>query len=132
MSLASFVLLWYCILKLAHTKDSTGITAFEMEYGHWVEEQNKQIGDLRTALNAPISDVELRMLVENGLEHYTKFFRMKGSAASADVFYVMSGMWKTSAERFFSWIGGFRPSDLLKVMCGSFWINMWESYMLTL
>ncbi|KAK4585282.1 hypothetical protein RGQ29_022802 [Quercus rubra] len=91
-------------------------SAFEMEYGHWVEEQNKQIGDLRTALNAPISDVELRMLVENGLEHYTKFFRMKGSAASADVFYVMSGMWKTSAERFFSWIGGFRPSDLLKVL----------------
>ncbi|KAK7826413.1 transcription factor tga1 [Quercus suber] len=99
---------------------NSGITAFEMEYGHWVEEQNKQIGDLRTALNAHISDVELRMLVDNGLEHYTKFFRMKGSAASADVFYVMSGMWKTSAERFFSWIGGFRPSDLLKVMCSSF------------
>ncbi|XP_075654284.1 transcription factor TGA1-like isoform X1 [Castanea sativa] len=95
---------------------NSGITAFEMEYGHWVEEQNKQIGDLRTALNAHISDVELRMLVENGLEHYTKFFRMKGSAASADVFYVMSGMWKSSAERFFSWIGGFRPSDLLKVL----------------
>jgi len=95
---------------------NSGITAFEMEYGHWMEEQNKQIGDLRTALNAHISDVELRMLVENGLEHYTKFFRMKGSAASADVFYVMSGMWKTSAERFFSWIGGFRPSDLLKVL----------------
>ncbi|KAK7830699.1 transcription factor tga1, partial [Quercus suber] len=102
--------------KHAHTKDSIGIIAFEMEYGHWVEEQNKQIGDLRTALNAHISDVELRMLVDNGLEHYTKFFRMKGSAASADVFYVMSGMWKTSAERFFSWIGGFRPSDLLKVL----------------
>ncbi|KAL0381589.1 UNVERIFIED_CONTAM: Transcription factor TGA4 [Sesamum angustifolium] len=25
-------------------------------------------------------------------------------------------MWKTAAERFFFWIGGFRPSELLKVL----------------
>jgi transcription factor TGA len=87
-----------------------------MEYGHWVDEQQKQNCDLRNALNAHISDVELRMLVDTGLGHYTKFFRMKAAAAKADVFYVMSGMWKTSAERFFSWIGGFRPSELLKVL----------------
>ena len=98
-----------------------------MEYGHWVEEQHKQNCDLRNALNAHISDVELRMLVDTGLDHYTKFFRMKAAAAKADVFYVMSGMWKTSAERFFSWIGGFRPSELLKVMYGSSQINMWEA-----
>jgi len=95
---------------------NSGITAFEMEYGHWVDEQHKQNCDLRNALNAHISDVELRMLVDTGLGHYTKFFRMKAAAAKADVFYVMSGMWKTSAERFFSWIGGFRPSELLKVL----------------
>ncbi|XP_022741548.1 transcription factor TGA1-like isoform X2 [Durio zibethinus] len=93
-----------------------GIAAFEMEYGHWIEEQNRQICELRNALNAHISDIELRILVDGGMSHYFELFRMKSTAAKADVFYVMSGMWKTSAERFFSWIGGFRPSELLKVL----------------
>jgi transcription factor TGA len=86
-----------------------------MEYGHWVEEQNRQTCDLRHALNAHIGDTELQMLVTDGLAHYFQLFRIKATATKADVFYVMSGMWKTSAERFFLWIGGFRPSELLKV-----------------
>ncbi|KAL1073757.1 hypothetical protein V6Z11_D11G245600 [Gossypium hirsutum] len=64
---------------------NSGIAAFEMEYGRWVDVQHRQICELRTALNAHISDIELRILVK-------------------------------SAERFFSWIGGFRPSELLKVL----------------
>ncbi|KAK2655889.1 hypothetical protein Ddye_008941 [Dipteronia dyeriana] len=97
------------------TVDS-GIAAFEMEYGHWVEEQTRQICELRAALNAHITDIELRILVEGGMTHYYELFRMKAAAAKADVFYVMSGMWKTSSERFFFWIGGFRPSEVLKVL----------------
>ncbi|CAB4283524.1 hypothetical protein PRUPE_6G177200 [Prunus persica] len=95
---------------------NSGVTTFEMEYGHWVEEQNRQINELRTALHAHISDIELRFLVDSGMSHYFELFSMKLTAAKADVFYVMSGMWKTSAERFFSWIGGFRPSEILKVL----------------
>ncbi|KAG0476529.1 hypothetical protein HPP92_013370 [Vanilla planifolia] len=49
---------------------NSGVAAFELEYGHWIEEQNRQIYDLRAALQ----------------------------------------------ERFFLWIGGFRPSGLLKVL----------------
>ncbi|KAK1361682.1 transcription factor TGA4-like [Heracleum sosnowskyi] len=59
-----------------------GIASFTLEYGNWVEKQDRQIAN----------------------------------AAKADVFYLMSGMWKTSAERFLLWIGGFRPSELLKVL----------------
>ncbi|CAH2043383.1 unnamed protein product [Thlaspi arvense] len=97
-----------------------GIAAFEMEYGHWVEEQNRQICELRTVLHGHVSDVELRLLVETAMKHYFELFRMKSAAAKSDVFFVMSGMWKTSAERFFLWIGGFRPSDLLKVLLPHF------------
>ncbi|KAJ6307081.1 hypothetical protein OIU77_019597 [Salix suchowensis] len=92
------------------------IAAFEMEYGHWVEEQHKQISELRKALQAHITDIELRILVENGLNHYNNLFRMKADAAKADVFYLISGKWRTSVERFFQWIGGFRPSELLNVL----------------
>ncbi|XVE60413.1 hypothetical protein DITRI_Ditri05aG0126700 [Diplodiscus trichospermus] len=95
---------------------NSGITTFEMEYGHWVEEQNKQICELRSALQAHITDIELRILVESGLNHYGNLFRMKADAAKADVFYLISGIWRTSAERFFHWIGGFRPSELLNVV----------------
>ncbi|URE06207.1 hypothetical protein MUK42_19426 [Musa troglodytarum] len=95
---------------------NSGVTAFEMEYGHWVEEQNRQTSELRAALQAHVSDIELRMLVESALSHYDTLFRIKAIAAKSDVFYLMSGMWKTAAERFFLWIGGFRPSELLKVL----------------
>lgn len=67
-------------------------------------------------MNSHLADVELGILVDGGMKHYLDLFRMKATAAKADVFYIMSGMWKTSAERFFLWIGGFRPSELLKVM----------------
>ncbi|KAB2052028.1 hypothetical protein ES319_A12G091500v1 [Gossypium barbadense] len=98
------------------SRSKEGIAVFEMEYKHWMQVQNRQLGELRTALNAQISDIELRIVVENGMSHYFELFRMKSTVAKADVFYVMSGTWKTSAERFFSWIGGFRPSELLKVL----------------
>ncbi|XP_077213752.1 transcription factor TGA1-like [Tasmannia lanceolata] len=95
---------------------NSGIATFEMEYGHWVEEQNKYTCDLRNALQARVTDIELRILVESSMSHYDDLFRMKSIAAKSDVFYLMSGMWKTAAERFFLWIGGFRPSELLKVL----------------
>ncbi|KAK9134352.1 hypothetical protein Syun_013682 [Stephania yunnanensis] len=93
-----------------------GIAAFEMDYGHWIEEQNRLTRELRTALQAHISDIELRLLVESCKNHYNDLFRIKAAAAKADVFYLMSGLWRTPAERFFLWIGGFRPSELLKVL----------------
>ncbi|CAH8356226.1 unnamed protein product [Eruca vesicaria subsp. sativa] len=95
---------------------NTRIAAFEMEYSHWLEEQNRRVSEMRTALQAHISDIELRMLVESCLNHYANLFRMKSDAAKADVFYLISGMWRTSTERLFQWIGGFRPSNLLNVV----------------
>lgn len=80
-----------------------------------MEEQNRQISDLKNALHSDMEDMELQIFVDGGMRHYFELFAMKVTAARADVFYIMSGMWKTSAERFFLWIGGFRPSELLKV-----------------
>ncbi|KAG6401189.1 hypothetical protein SASPL_138037 [Salvia splendens] len=94
-----------------------GIATFELEYGQWVEEQDRDLSDLRDALHSSETrDSELQIFVDGGLGRYFDLFRMKAIAAKTDVFYLMSGMWKTSAERFFFWIGGFRPSELLKVL----------------
>ncbi|KAB2617211.1 transcription factor TGA7 [Pyrus ussuriensis x Pyrus communis] len=92
---------------------NSGITTFEMEYIHWVEEQHRQIVELRNALHDHATDIELRKLVDSGLNHYAILFRMKADAARADIFYLLSGIWRTPVERHFHWIGGFRPSELL-------------------
>ncbi|KAI9097533.1 hypothetical protein K1719_025304 [Acacia pycnantha] len=93
-----------------------GIATFEMEYSQWVEEQHRQNAELRNALQTQSSDVQLHLLVESGLNHYSNLFRMKAEAANADVFYLISGVWKASVERLFLWIGGSRPSQLLNII----------------
>jgi transcription factor TGA len=94
---------------------------FDAEYARWLEEQNRQINELRAAVNSHASDTELRMIVDGILAHYDEIFRLKGVAAKADVFHLLSGMWKTPAERCFLWLGGFRSSELLKVsLCRPF------------
>ncbi|BBN02164.1 transcription factor TGA [Marchantia polymorpha subsp. ruderalis] len=93
-----------------------GAAAFDMEYGRWVDEQIRQMCDLRAALQAHVADNELRVLVDGGMAHYDEIFRLKSIAAKADVFHLVSGMWKTPAERCFMWMGGFRPSELLKIL----------------
>lgn len=115
-ALTVFFLLQVLYNSLIYSIDFAGIATFEMEYERWVEVQTRQNFELRSALNTHLADIELRMLVDSVMNHYFDLFRMKANAAKADVFYLMSGMWKTSAERFFMWIGGFRPSELLKVM----------------
>jgi transcription factor TGA len=89
--------------------------AFDVEYARWLEEHNTHINELRTAVNAHASDNDLRSIVDNIMAQYDEIFKLKGVAAKADVFHVMSGMWKTPAERCFMWLGGFRSSELLKV-----------------
>ncbi|XP_062215785.1 transcription factor TGA2.2 isoform X2 [Phragmites australis] len=99
-----------------HAMSGNGALTFDLEYARWQEEQNKQINELRTAINAHASDSNLRLIVDGIMAHYDEIFRQKGVAAKADVFHILSGMWKTPAERCFLWLGGFRSSELLKLL----------------
>lgn len=99
------------------------ITAFEMAYGHWVEEQTRLLNDLRNALHSQVGDIELRIHVESCRNHYIDLFNIKATAAKSDVCYIISGVWKTPAERLFLWIGGFRPSEILRVIDALIYIN---------
>uniref|UniRef100_A0ACD5YZQ7 Uncharacterized protein n=1 Tax=Avena sativa TaxID=4498 RepID=A0ACD5YZQ7_AVESA len=99
-----------------HALSGNGAMTFDLEYTRWLEEQNKQINELRSAVNAHASDSDLRLVVDGIMAHYDEIFKVKGVAAKADVFHILSGMWKTPAERCFLWLGGFRPSELLKLL----------------
>lgn len=96
--------------------NSSSAAAFDMEYAKWVEEHHRQTSKLRAALQGHVADSELRVLVDAGLAHYDDLFRLKAVVSKADVFHLVSGIWKSPAERCFMWMGGFRPSGLLKIL----------------
>ncbi|GAB2303318.1 transcription factor [Dionaea muscipula] len=98
----------------AHSMSGNGAITFDVEYARWLEEHNRQLNELRSAVSAHAGDAELRMVLDGVMSHYDDIFKLKATAAKADVFHLLSGMWKTPAERCFLWLGGFRPSELLK------------------
>ncbi|PPD82744.1 hypothetical protein GOBAR_DD20327 [Gossypium barbadense] len=115
---SEFKQLWMPLFDMARTFMDcyTGALAFDVEYSRWLEEHNKHINELRAAVNSHAGDAELRTIVDSVTAHFDDIFRLKGIAAKADVFHILSGMWKTPAERCFLWIGGFRSSELLKLL----------------
>ncbi|CAL5396543.1 unnamed protein product [Camellia sinensis] len=100
----------------SHSIVGNGALAFDMDYAHWLDEHQRLINDLRSAVNSHTGDNELSLLVDGIMSHYDEIFRLKGVGAKSDVFHMLSGMWKTPAERCFMWLGGFRSSELLKVI----------------
>ncbi|CAN6452519.1 unnamed protein product [Victoria cruziana] len=95
---------------------SSGAAIFDMEHARWLEEDQRHMAELRAGLHAHLPDGELRVIVDSCLGHYDEIFRLKSIAAKSDVFHLYSGIWTTPAERCFLWMGGFRPSELLKIL----------------
>lgn len=86
-----------------------------MEYTRWLDDDQRHMAELRKGLQSHLSDSDLRVIVDNFVAHYDEIFRLKVVAAKSDVFHLITGMWTTPAERCFLWMGGFRPSELIKV-----------------
>ncbi|MQM21854.1 hypothetical protein Taro_054899 [Colocasia esculenta] len=89
---------------------------FDMEYARWQEDHHRLMCELRAAVQEHLQENELKMYVDNCLAHYDEMMHLKSMAIKSDVFHLVSGMWKTPAERCFMWLGGFRPSDLIKIL----------------
>ncbi|KAI3446439.1 hypothetical protein Pfo_003104 [Paulownia fortunei] len=89
---------------------------FDMEYARWLEEHHRLMVELRNAVQEHLPENELRIFVDNCLAHYDQVMSLKNMIAKSDVFHLFSGMWKTPAERCFMWMGGFRPSELIKII----------------
>ncbi|CAL4953567.1 unnamed protein product [Urochloa decumbens] len=95
---------------------STGAAMFDMEYARWLEDDSKRLAELRSGLQAHLLDGNLGLIVEECVQHYDELFQLKAALARADVFHLLTGGWATPAERCFFWMGGFRPSELLKIL----------------
>ncbi|KAK9921748.1 hypothetical protein M0R45_030245 [Rubus argutus] len=95
---------------------SSDAAVFDMEYARWLEEHHRLMCELRAAVQEHLPENELRLFVDNTLAHYDEVMNLKSMVAKTDVFHIVSGMWKTPAERCFMWMGGFRPSEVIKII----------------
>uniref|UniRef100_A0A0D9VDB0 DOG1 domain-containing protein n=1 Tax=Leersia perrieri TaxID=77586 RepID=A0A0D9VDB0_9ORYZ len=91
---------------------------FDGEYARWVESHERMMAHLRAALEeqhgGATAEGQLRQLVDAAIAHHGVLVELKAAVASADVFHLVSGTWLPAAERCFLWIGGFRPSEIIK------------------
>ncbi|XP_051138948.1 bZIP transcription factor TGA10-like isoform X2 [Andrographis paniculata] len=90
--------------------------AFDVEYARWLEEHHRQMMELRRAVDERLPENEVRAAVETCLAHIDQMMNLKSLIAKSDVFHLLSGAWRTPAERCFLWMGGFRPSELIKTV----------------
>ncbi|XP_022842259.1 bZIP transcription factor TGA10-like isoform X2 [Olea europaea var. sylvestris] len=95
---------------------SSDAAVFDMEYARWLEEHHRLMVALGSAMQDHVPENELRIYVDNCLAHYDQVMNLKSMIVKSDVFHLVSGTWKTPAERCFLWIGGFRPSELIKII----------------
>jgi len=93
----------------------SGAVMFDMEYARWLEDDSKLMTELQGILQAQNLDANLGAIVEECMRHYDELFHLRAMLARSDVFHLMTGLWVTTAERCFLWMGGFRPSEILKV-----------------
>lgn len=95
---------------------SSDAAVFDMEFARWLEEHHRITCELRAAVQEHLPENELRLFVDNYLAHFDEAMSLKSMAVKTDVFHLFSGIWKTPAERCFMWLGGFRPSELIKII----------------
>ncbi|XP_044976663.1 transcription factor HBP-1b(c1)-like isoform X2 [Hordeum vulgare subsp. vulgare] len=101
---------------LGDQADSENASSFYVEYGRWLEGQLQKVEELRAAVSSHADDSDLQAIVDTIIARWDEIFTLKGAAAKADAFHVLSGAWTTPVERFFLWLGGFRPSEFLKLL----------------
>ncbi|KAK3132420.1 hypothetical protein QOZ80_6AG0521170 [Eleusine coracana subsp. coracana] len=94
---------------------SPAAAMFDLEYGRWIEEYSKLMFQLRAALNEPLMNDQLHGFVNAAMAQHEELLNLKGAMAMADVFHLLSGVWASPAERCFLWLGGFRPSEIIKL-----------------
>ncbi|PWA75629.1 bZIP transcription factor family protein [Artemisia annua] len=101
-------------LQRARAQVIINAAVFDMEYARWLEDYHRQMCELQAAVQEHLPENELRIYVDNCIARIDDVMNLKSIVAKSDVFHIISGTWKTPAERCFMWIGGFRPSELIK------------------
>lgn len=88
---------------------------FDMEYRKWEDDCRRLSLEMRIAMEKSPEE-ELRVLVDKYIIRYEEMTKLKSMAIKSDIFHIISGVWRPPVERCILWMGGFRPSNLIKVL----------------
>ncbi|CAI0459053.1 unnamed protein product, partial [Linum tenue] len=92
--------------------------AFDIEYARWIDENQRLINDLRTAVNSQMGDNQLRILVDGVMDHYDEIFRLMSIVAKADVRHVEDS--RRGMFHVVGWIPLFRTCQDIREPAGAF------------
>ncbi|XP_071727469.1 TGACG-sequence-specific DNA-binding protein TGA-2.1-like [Rutidosis leptorrhynchoides] len=89
---------------------------FNKQYNDWFVEHHQRILHLRRRLIGEFIEDDILPIIENILSHFYTIFNIKKIAAKVDVFSILYGTWMSPAHLSTMWVGGFRPTDMLKLI----------------
>ncbi|XP_009339278.2 protein ZW2 [Pyrus x bretschneideri] len=90
--------------------------------GGWLDRQQTFLDQLLNLVESPDyenKDARERILIEQVLSHYQQYFAEKARTAEEDAFVLFSPPWLSSFERSLLWLGGFKPSMVLRMVDSS-------------
>lgn len=87
-------------------------------YQSWLAGQQSFLQQLLQSAALPANDKEEAQLrlINQILAHYQHYYEELSKAAGEDVFRAFSAPWLTPFERTLLWIGGFKPSIVLRLL----------------
>ncbi|XP_071688315.1 TGACG-sequence-specific DNA-binding protein TGA-2.1-like [Rutidosis leptorrhynchoides] len=89
---------------------------FNKQFNDWFTEPRQRIMQLRRRLIGEFIEADIFSIVDNTLSHFYTIFNIKKNASKNHVFTIIYGSWMTPAQRCTMWIGGIRPTDMLKLI----------------
>ncbi|KAI3828193.1 hypothetical protein L1987_02290 [Smallanthus sonchifolius] len=92
-------------------------------YQNWMAQQRLDLDELLEALNNYPTDLDyLHLMTKKAIDHFENYRTARAQLAKHDAPSFLSPSWGTTFENSFLWIGGCRPSLIIRlvyVLCGS-------------
>ncbi|XP_071709017.1 TGACG-sequence-specific DNA-binding protein TGA-2.1-like [Rutidosis leptorrhynchoides] len=89
---------------------------FNKQFNDWFGEHSQRIMQLRRRLIGEFIEADILPIVDNTLSHFYTIFNIKKNASKIHVFTIIYRSWMTHAQRCTMWIGGIRPTKMLKLI----------------
>ncbi|XP_071695262.1 uncharacterized protein [Rutidosis leptorrhynchoides] len=80
-----------------------------------IQHLNQQLQEQHTAAQKS-TDNQIDPLNKQILDHYIELAKQKSNAAKLNVFSILFGSWMSHVEQFLAWLGGLRPSNIVKLI----------------
>lgn len=109
---------WGKTKKRAKRAGRSTLDDFGGFFDKWLREQEQDLQELRSTSKACTESTHPRneltqnacVLVEQVLDHYKSYYRVKSESVKKDVLHMLAPAWRSVLEQAFLWIGGWRPS----------------------